>query len=271
MISERDFAQLDQLLREKPNATTIALEGMILYANNQTRAWLDGKDEKDRAEILKIATKLTPEHRELFRQRREGIRHHVQETLKKKEREITRKKQRLVQQKEKLVNGISNDGLWQSEGDVYEGLAGYSSETRKAVALKQLNFRKVVSQQVSDKALFSFSKEEKQHSVEQLRNNLVKIIGEAHPVIQKEPPPKKQKSNDPYVKNPGLLVGKRVRHYFVNDDGQRQNYLGTVVGLVPGTCAWFNVSYDDEDGICSFDLLDYCDGDLEVLGNKLNS
>ena len=43
VISERDFAKLDRLLCEKPNATTLCLEGMILFANNKTSAWLDAK------------------------------------------------------------------------------------------------------------------------------------------------------------------------------------------------------------------------------------
>ena len=50
LVSERDFAQLDRLLREKPNATTIALEGMILYANNKTRSWLDTKKAEEKSE-----------------------------------------------------------------------------------------------------------------------------------------------------------------------------------------------------------------------------
>ena len=33
-VSERDFAQLDRFLREKPNATTFALESLILFSNN---------------------------------------------------------------------------------------------------------------------------------------------------------------------------------------------------------------------------------------------
>ena len=43
VISERDFAKLDCLLRKKPNATTLSLEGMILFANNQVSQWLDSK------------------------------------------------------------------------------------------------------------------------------------------------------------------------------------------------------------------------------------
>ena len=76
VVSERDFAQLDRLLREKPNATTITLEGIILYAN-KTRSWLHTHEADEKSEILKIATKLTPAYKKLFNQRREGIRQYV--------------------------------------------------------------------------------------------------------------------------------------------------------------------------------------------------
>ena len=35
-ISERDFAQLDCFLREKPNASILSLEALILFCNNKT-------------------------------------------------------------------------------------------------------------------------------------------------------------------------------------------------------------------------------------------
>ena len=41
-----------------------------------------------------------------------------------------------------------------------------------------------------------------------------------------------------------------------------------MIGLVPGTRTWFNISYDEEgdDEIHTFELLDdYRDGDLEIL------
>ena len=31
-VSERDFAKMDRLLREKPNASTLALEAMVLFS-----------------------------------------------------------------------------------------------------------------------------------------------------------------------------------------------------------------------------------------------
>ena len=36
VISERDFGQLDRLLCEKPNASTLSLEAMVLFSNNKT-------------------------------------------------------------------------------------------------------------------------------------------------------------------------------------------------------------------------------------------
>ena len=59
----------------------------------------------------------------------------------------------------------------------------------------------------------------------------------------------------------------RVVHYF-EEDGTRQGYFGVVIGLVPGTRTWFNISYDEEgdEEIHTFELLDdYRDGDLEIL------
>ena len=35
VISERDFAHFDRLLRETPNATTLSLEAMVLFSKSQ--------------------------------------------------------------------------------------------------------------------------------------------------------------------------------------------------------------------------------------------
>ena len=67
VISERDFAKLDRLLCEKPNATTLCLEGMILFANNKTSAWLDAKTPEEKEDLLKKARNLSPEFKRLYR------------------------------------------------------------------------------------------------------------------------------------------------------------------------------------------------------------
>ena len=39
-VSEHDFAKLDRVLKEKPNASLLALEGHILFSTNKTSKWL---------------------------------------------------------------------------------------------------------------------------------------------------------------------------------------------------------------------------------------
>ena len=71
IVSEKDFAQLDCLLHQKPNATTLCLEGMILFANNKTSRWLDSKSQEERQDLLKKARIVAPEFKKLYRMRRQ--------------------------------------------------------------------------------------------------------------------------------------------------------------------------------------------------------
>lgn len=57
--SESNFGSLDNQLRAKPNAATIALEGVILFANNKTREWLEQKPDKEKEQILTAARTLS--------------------------------------------------------------------------------------------------------------------------------------------------------------------------------------------------------------------
>ena len=70
VISERDFAKLDRFLREKPNATTLSLEAMIMFANNKTASWLNTKTLKEREELMKKAQSISPEFKQLYKIRR---------------------------------------------------------------------------------------------------------------------------------------------------------------------------------------------------------
>jgi len=51
-ISERDFVQLDHFLREKPNASILSLEAMVLFCNNKTARWLNDKAPDECSELL---------------------------------------------------------------------------------------------------------------------------------------------------------------------------------------------------------------------------
>ena len=42
-MPERDFAVLDRLMTQKPIATYIALESLLLCSHNKTATWLENK------------------------------------------------------------------------------------------------------------------------------------------------------------------------------------------------------------------------------------
>jgi len=69
VISERDFAMLDRMIRDKPNATTVALEAMILYTNNQTQMWLVQHALGDREKIFAVAIKMATTVKQKFHPR----------------------------------------------------------------------------------------------------------------------------------------------------------------------------------------------------------
>ena len=73
-VSERDFAQLDRLLWEKPNASVLALEGMTAFANNKTLTWLKAKGESERQAILSTARQSAADMRDLYKMRQEEVR-----------------------------------------------------------------------------------------------------------------------------------------------------------------------------------------------------
>ena len=73
IVSKRDFAQLDCLLCQKPNATTLCLEAMILFANNKMSRWLDSKSLEERKDLLKKACIVAPEFKQLYRMRRQKM------------------------------------------------------------------------------------------------------------------------------------------------------------------------------------------------------
>ena len=50
---ERDFAILDRSMAQKPNATYIALESVLLYSHNKTSSWLHSKPPDIPSHLMK--------------------------------------------------------------------------------------------------------------------------------------------------------------------------------------------------------------------------
>ena len=88
---ERDFAILDRLLKQKPNANTIALEAMIMYSQNKTSLWLHNKSEEEKGKLFKAARSLVPITKEKFKVRKQEIQKQLADDLARKQEDIAQK------------------------------------------------------------------------------------------------------------------------------------------------------------------------------------
>ena len=259
---ERDFAVLDRYLREKPNAHTVALEAIIMFAHNKTSLWMEKLTYDERERLLKTARTLSPKFRAKFQERRREIEARRLKDLEKRAEAIARKELKAVAEKEKLTKEIAVFGLWTSKVEVENGIKLCRDQKEKRNALKlQISFRhKVLNQTNPDKSVFKFSHNRKQFSVAQLEKNLLLIIG----VTEETEFSNCELQLSDIMLRPELLVGKKIRHRFqVGED--LIWYNGTVISINPKTME-HQVQYDKEEDICSFALLeDISNGDLELL------
>ena len=258
-VSERDFAKLDRLLREKPNATTLSLEAMILFTNNQTASWLRAKPIEEVQELMKKARSKAPEFKHQYEERRKRMHEERIELLRAKQLAVLAAQERSVKQKEQLTQDIIKYGLWQSSAQISDGLHQLKSKTEKFKALKaQLNFRKKVLQQVPlNKEIFFTTRNGKQLTIEEISSNLALLLQHSTQVP----------TNLLISLNQESLVGKRIRHRWCNPDGTEQWYTGCILSVVLGTTEWFNVQYDGEQEVLSLNLYtDIDNGDLDIIG-----
>ncbi len=115
-VSERDFAQLDRLLREKPNATTMSLEAMVMFSNNKTAKWIKTKSVEEREELFKQARDKGPKFRKVFKERQLALFEEKARLMREKQAVAARKRVEKRKEKESLTQSIISMGLWQTIG-----------------------------------------------------------------------------------------------------------------------------------------------------------
>ena len=267
VFPERDFAILDRMLREKPNASIIALESMILYSHNKSSVWLYQQSSEAQEKLFQTARSLAPTIREKFKARRHQLEARHEVALLKKQDELAQKQLKKIHDKEKLTKEIESIGLWLNREEVDVGLDSMSRKTEKIKALKlQINFRhKVLDQSHADNSIFKFSCNRKQHSIDQLKQNLYKLLPQDVDENTHEPcnPSSLKPSLNELIQCPQLLIGQRIRHRFLVN-GNLVWYKGTVISMKSTT--EFEVSYDDEDDSSIFPLLeDIKSGDIMII------
>ena len=87
-LSERDFAKFNQLLREKPHASILALEAHILFTNNRTSKWLDKKSDIEKEKLMEEARRNAPRYRKAYHSRISQI---EEEHMRQKEERVKKK------------------------------------------------------------------------------------------------------------------------------------------------------------------------------------
>ncbi len=254
---ERDFAVLDRLMSQKPNATTIALESLLLYSQNKTSDWLNSKTEVEKERFLQASRTLTSAHRANFLKRREEIVNRRKEAQARKELQVIKKREKEIKEKEQLTKMIECIGLWTIESEIESGLEVLKSVKEKVAALKlQINFRKkVIGQTHSDKNVFQFSHNRKQFSCDELVQNLKKLLSSQNSLVL---------STEEIFSDPDLLIYRRIEHQF-NCEGNLVWYKGTVLDYNKDSKE-FRIKYDDEDEEYSYPLLeDFANNEVRII------
>ena len=91
------------MLREKPNATILSLEALILFNNDQTSKWLDEKEPSVHAELLANARKCGLEFKKQYKVRKRKMLEERNEIL---------RAHLHVYKKRKGAADTSHDGIW---------------------------------------------------------------------------------------------------------------------------------------------------------------
>ncbi|XP_066920601.1 putative leucine-rich repeat-containing protein DDB_G0290503 [Clytia hemisphaerica] len=191
-LNERTFGMLDYLKRAKPKALDMVYEGIIMFNLNKTKAWRDNLSKSDLMMVMERARTSVKEQKKLFFQRKQQIHNEKEEKTKQAALEKKRKAENLASFKEQLTVQIQEkcNGLWTDKETIEKELGKLDTAKSKRESLKvQLDFRKTVLQMntICHKSLFFLTSQGKNKSIEELKNNLLKIIEEKEMETNEEP------------------------------------------------------------------------------------
>ncbi|KAJ8353653.1 hypothetical protein SKAU_G00212200 [Synaphobranchus kaupii] len=182
MLSERDFAVLDLLVRQKPSARTISHEAMVMWLHNGTMQWLDNLTPEEKEEKMTMARKSSADVLKRYNARKEDIKRQRQENLLKKQEQNRERERQDKTKKIEITNKIAKlGGVWRSTTDMDVNLAGLEGDKEKTKALvTQLQFHKTVLKVDGRRELFqqTVTRHGKVHvfSVEELTSNLAEVL-----------------------------------------------------------------------------------------------
>ena len=148
VVPERDFEMLDRLLAQKPNATTLVCEGILMFTKNDTKSWRDSLSPEKRAAVMEMAHNSKSSQRQQFVERMSAIRKKREERLERGKQEKERKETKLqmLKQEQELVQKVEElRGLWKTNSEIDAQINKIAKEKDKKMSVKtQIQFRKIV-------------------------------------------------------------------------------------------------------------------------------
>ena len=176
---ERDFGMLDRLMVEKPRATSIVLEGIVMFNKNQTGTWRDNLPQDKKELVMQLAKKSKTDQKNTFAARQRVIKQNRMKKLSEQHSEEENKARKLRVKKEMLMEEIEKSGgLWANSNEAREKAACISSENQKTKTLYlQIQFRRIVLGATHpDKSVFQLSSKGRKFDSVKLLENLCSIL-----------------------------------------------------------------------------------------------
>lgn len=177
-VSERDFAQLDMLMRAKPNASTVTFESIIMWSNNKTSDWLSSLSEDERCQVLSEARTSAPNMLQNIKARQRQLFTCKLENLRQRQEKKAKQEEKTHANKVKLTQKLTElGGLWLTVDQIDQYCESCESDFKiRDAVVTQLQFRKSVLNSKGSKHLFQQSSKGKTFCVQEMINNLKAVI-----------------------------------------------------------------------------------------------
>jgi len=285
LITERDFAHLDRQLKEKPNISTIAVTGTVMFLNNKTFSWLNSLEKDTRANYMETARRKAPELIKSYRQKKKNVVLALSDKMTKKQDHKEKLGKKKEENTEKLITKVSKvGGLWQSGDEMTRALTDLEGEEEFEAVADQIRLRKNICSGNIDHKKFYLSHQGKKLDISILKEQLLSIISDSsnaavennhvHVIdtdrvsreveetvqakrkelhLDPEDHPKAAKKKKPEKS----LVGRKILHKWKLPDGQSKWYEGTVIGALDSekhTECRYEVKYQNDDELYEVEL-----------------
>ena len=193
MVGERDFAQLDLLVRKMPSARTTTLEALVMWANNGTSQWLDSLPPDEKEKYMKSARSHSRELLQMYKKRSAEIRAEKWALLAEKQQKRREKEEKQTQAVISLTNEVvALGGVWTTaeaiKQHIHDLCQSSSHEVVRRAVYSQLQFlQRVVKCSGPSKEHFQLSSKQKQYSLNEMHQHLVEVV-ETNKIAQKDNP-----------------------------------------------------------------------------------